>query len=35
MYYYGNTQAWDPSEKIEWDADAIKEYTKDIKLNLI
>ena len=35
LYYYGNTQAWDPSEKIEWDKEAIKEYTKDIKINFI
>ena len=35
LYYYGNTHVWDPSEKIEWDEEAIKEYTKDIKLNII
>lgn len=35
LYYYGNTPAWNPSEKIEWDHDAIDEYTKDIKLNYI
>lgn len=35
MYYYGNTPAWDPSEKIEWDKEAIAEYTKDIKLKVL
>ena len=35
LYYYGDTPAWDPSEKIEWDKEAIDEYTKDIKLNII
>lgn len=35
MYYYGNTPAWDSSEKIEWDKEAIDEYTKDIKLNIL
>jgi len=33
MYYYGNIPAWDPSEKIEWDKEAIAKYTKDIKLH--
>ena len=35
LYYYGDKAAWDPSEKIEWDKEAIDKYTKDIKLNII
>ena len=35
LYYYGDKAAWDPSEKIEWDKEAIDEYTKNIKLNII
>ena len=35
MYYYGDKVVWDPSEKIEWDKEAIDEYTKDIKLNIL
>ena len=35
LYYYGNTPTWNPSEKIEWDKEAIDKYTKDIKLNKI
>ena len=35
LYYYGDTPAWNPSEKIEYDEEAIKEYTKDIKINFI
>lgn len=35
LYYYGDKAVWDPSEKIEWDKEAIDEYTKNIKLNII
>lgn len=35
LYYYGDKAVWDPSEKIEWDKEAIDEYTKNIKLNIL
>lgn len=35
LYYYRNQPAWDPTIEDIWDKEAINEYTKDIKLNIL